>query len=212
MKWSAIAFVGLIVVSVIGAAAGGSSSSTKTTSSSDSSSANTPSASTTKKHDKKAAAKASCGSRATDDCTPRLAMGHNVRVDALYWNVTNVETASTIGDMQYGLGEKADGTFVVVNLKVRSAKSDSVTLSDNSLSLETADGKTYKADSDGTIAAMGNGDKPLWFEDIGPDATVRSKVVFDLPASALNKKLAIRFNELGFGSTHGYIKLPSLSA
>jgi hypothetical protein len=212
MKWGMIAFVGLIVLAVIGAAAGGGSSSTSTTSSRDSSSANTGSASSSQKHDKKAAKQASCGTRATDDCTPRVAMGHNVRVDALYWNVTNVDTVDTIGDMQYGLGEKADGTFVVLNVKVRSAKNDSVTLTDGSLSLETADGKTYKADSDGTVAAMGNGDKPLWFEDIGPDATVNSKVVFDLPASALHKKLSVRFNELGFGSTHGYVRLPSLSA
>lgn len=212
MKWGAIAFVGLIVLSVIGAAAGGGSSSTSTTSNSDSSSGNTSSASTTQKHDKKATPKASCGIRATDDCTPHVKMGKSVRVDALYWNVTNVETASTIGDMQYGLGEKADGTFVVLNLKVRSAKNDSVTLTDGSIALETADGKTYKADNDGTVAAVGAGENPLFLEDIGPDATVHSKVVFDLPASALNKKLSVRFNELGFGSTHGYIKLPSLSA
>jgi hypothetical protein len=209
MKWGGIAFVGLIVLSVIGAAAGGGSSSTSKTSDS-SASASPPSASP--KQDKKVEKKASCGIRATDDCTPHVAMGRSVRVDALYWNVTNVETASSIGDMQYGLGEKADGTFVVVNLKVRSAKSDSVTLTDNSIALETADGKKYKADNDGTVAAVGAGEDPLFLEDIGPDATVHSKVVFDLPASALHKKLSIRFNELGFGTTHGYIKLPGLSA
>jgi hypothetical protein len=49
-------------------------------------------------------------------------------------------------------------------------------------------------------------------EDIGPDATSNGKVVFDVPKSALNKKVEMRFNELGFGSTHGYIKLSSLSA
>ena len=52
----------------------------------------------------------------------------------------------------------------------------------------------------------------MFLEDIGPDATMNSKVVFDLPASAFNQKLSVRFGELGFGSTHGYIKLSRLSA
>ena len=79
------------------------------------------------------------------------------------------------------------------------------------MQLETADGNTYGADTDGTVAAIGNGDDPLWFDDIGPDATMDSKVVFDLPSSALKKRLSVRFNELGFGTTHGYIRLPRLS-
>lgn len=154
--------------------------------------------------------KPKCSNRATDDCTPRVSMDKSVRVDALYWSVTNVRTAHALGDQQYGAGATADGTFVIVNLKVRSAKDDSATLTDASVQIETTDGKKYKADSDGTIAAIGSGDDPLWFDDIGPDATLKSKVVFDLPDSALSKRLSVRFNELGFGSTHGYIRLPSL--
>jgi hypothetical protein len=111
--------------------------------------------------------------------------------------------------MTYGLGEKADGVFVVVDLKIRSAKSESVTLTDNVFQLEV-NGKTYDPDTDGTVAAMGAGENPLFLEDIGPDATTRGKVVFDVPKSALKKHPAMRFNELGLGSTHGYIKLPSL--
>ncbi len=155
--------------------------------------------------------KASCGSRATDDCTPRVAQGHKVRVDALYWQVQSVKTSKTLGDMTYGLGEKADGVFVVVDLKVRSAKSESVTLTDNVFQLEIG-GKTYDTDSDGTVAAMGAGDEPFFLEDIGPDATTRGTVVFDVPKSALKKRVAMRFNELGFGTTHAYIKLSSLAA
>jgi hypothetical protein len=159
-----------------------------------------------------AAKKKSCTNRATDDCTPRVRMGKSVRVDALYWSVSKVRTARTVGDQEYGLGAKADGTFVVVNLKVRSAKDESATLTDESVQIETRDGNKYKADSDGTIAAMGSGNDPLWFDDIGPDATLKSRVVFDLPASALRKELSVRFNELGFGTTHGYIRLPNLKA
>jgi hypothetical protein len=155
--------------------------------------------------------KRSCGARATDECTPRVSQKSKVRVDALYWQVRSAETATTIGDMTYGLGEKADGVFVVVDLKVRSAKSESVTLTDNVFQLEIG-GKTYDTDSDGTIAAVGAGDNPFFLEDIGPDATTRGKVVFDVPKSALKKNVLMRFNELGLGTTHAYVKLASLGA
>jgi hypothetical protein len=155
--------------------------------------------------------KQSCGTKATDDCTPRVGQKGTVRVDALYWQVKSVKTAKQIGDMTYGLGKKADGVFVVVDLKVRSAKSESVTLTDDAFQLEV-NGKTYDSDTDGTVAAVGAGENPFFLEDIGPDATTRGKVVFDVPKSVLKKKVAMRFNELGFGTTHGYITLSSLSA
>jgi len=142
-----------------------------------------------------------CGNRATDDCTPKVAENGKVRVDALYWQVRSVKTAASIGDMEYGLGEKADGVFVVIDLKVRSAKSESVTLTDNAFQLEVG-GKTYDTDSEGTIAAIGSGEDPLFFEDIGPDASLTGRVVFDVPPKTLRKTVLMRFNELGFGDTH----------
>jgi hypothetical protein len=213
IKWCVIGFVGLVILGAI-AGGGASTSSTTTTTQNDEADDSSGTTEEPKKEREKskpeADAKPKCGSKATDDCTPRMSMDQSVRVDALNWNVTGVKTASSLGDMEYGLGEKADGTFVIVSLKVHSSKHESVTLSDEVVQLETSDGDTYKSDSDGTIAAMGEGQEPLFFEDIGPDATMSSKVVFDLPDSALNKKLSVRFGELGFGTTHGYIKLSSL--
>ena len=152
----------------------------------------------------------SCGSRATDDCTPRVSKRKTVRVDALYWQVKSATVRKSIGEMTYGLGEKADGVFVVVDLKVRSAKSESVTLTDNVFQLEV-DGETVlDPDSDGTVAAVGAGEDPFFLEDLGPDATTRGKVVFDVPKRALTKDVAMRFDELGFGTTHAYIELSGL--
>jgi hypothetical protein len=133
-------------------------------------------------------------------------------VDALVWRVLGASTAKVIGDTTYGLGSKADGVYVVVNLKVTSRKNESATLTDDSIKLQ-AGKNTYSADSDGSIAAMGEGGKqPLFLEDIGPDSTLASKVVFDIPPKVLKKKLLVRFNELGFGSTHGFIRLPRPAA
>lgn len=150
-----------------------------------------------------------CGTKATDDCTPHVGPGGSVRVDALTWKIVGAESTSTIGDQEFGLGSKADGVFVVVSLQVTSAKSESATLTDNAFQLEV-NGKTYDPDNEGTVAAVGAGEEPFFLEDIGPDSTVTGKVVFDVPQTVLSNKPEMRFNELGFGSTHAYIRLPSL--
>jgi hypothetical protein len=148
-----------------------------------------------------------CGTNASATCTPRVGSDEQVRVDALIWRVTGAETTKSIGDPSIGFDEKADGTFLVVKLDVRSEKNESATLTNNAIQLD-AGGTTYDPDNDGTVAAIGQGEEPLFLEDIGPDSTLQSEVVFDVPDSVLNKKLSVRFNELGFGPGHGYIKLP----
>ena len=150
-----------------------------------------------------------CGFKATDDCTPSVSSDGKVRVDALTWRVKNVRTAKELGDQEYGLGEKADGTFVIVTLSVHSDKDESATLSSEVVQLE-GKGTKYDADSEGTIAAVGAGEDPLFLEDLGPDQTTTSKVVFDVPRKVLGQSPKLRFNELGFGETHAYIDLPDV--
>jgi hypothetical protein len=151
---------------------------------------------------------ATCGSKATDECTPHVGPNSSVRVDALIWRLASARQAQTIGDQQYGLGEKANGVFLVLNLSVHSDRNESATLINSTIKLET-DGNTYDADNDGTIAAMGAGQEPFFLDTIGPDSDRRGTVVFDVPRKILDQKIEIRFNELGFGSTHAYIRLPS---
>lgn len=152
---------------------------------------------------------ANCGTKATDDCTPHVGSNGKVRVDALIWRLKSAKTADTIGDQQYGLGAKASGRFIIVKLKVHSDKDQSATLTDESIKLEV-NGNTYDADNDGTVAAIGSGEQPFFLDTIGPDADRSGTVVFDVPKKVLKKKIEVRFNELGFGETHGYIQLPSL--
>ena len=152
----------------------------------------------------------SCGFKATDDCTPHMGPKGKVRVDALVWRIASVRTSKTIGDQQYGLGAKASGRFVILKLKVHSDKDQSADLSSDVVKLEIG-GNTYDADNDGSVAAMGSGEEPFFLNTIGPDADRSGAVVFDIPPKKLSKKIEARFNELGFGSTHGYIALPNLS-
>jgi hypothetical protein len=151
-----------------------------------------------------------CGIEATDDCTPEVGPKGKVRVDALVWQIQSAKTAASIGDQTYGLGEEANGVYLIVHLEVTSKKDESVTISEEVVSLVADGGNTYSTDSDGTFAAVGTGQDAFFFEDIGPDSTLEGVVVFDVPKSVLNSKLQLKFGELGFGDTTGYIEVPAV--
>lgn len=208
-KWVAGAIVVLVI---IGAATSGSEdSSTSTNSASSSASAPRAASADVGSGNKKAAdASGGCGTKASSDCTPHLPPDGMVRVDALLWSVRSATVKSAIGDQTYGLGAKANGKFLVVKIAVHSDKNESVTLTDDSIKLEV-DGNTYDSDLDGTVAAAGTKDDPFFVKSIGPDSDNKGTVVFDVPESVLSKKIEVRFNELGFGDGHGYIRLPDVS-
>src|SRR5205085_1040402 len=118
-----------------------------------------------------ASSSAACGTKATDDCTPRVGPSGTVEVDALLWHLLSARTAQSIGDTSIGAGAKANGIFVVVKLRVRSKRTDSVTLSGDVIKLEV-NGKRYDTDNSGTTAAIGAGQQPFFLDTIGPDSTV----------------------------------------
>ena len=125
-------------------------------------------------------------------------------------------TASSLGDTSLGLGHEADGVYIVVKLQVHSVKSESATLTSDVIQLE-ANGRRYSPDDNGTIAAIeqqsnSSASEPFFLTDISPDSTKRGLAVYDVPKSLLRKNIEVRFNELGFGQTHGYIKLPTGSS
>jgi hypothetical protein len=189
-KWMLGAFGLLVVISI---ATSGSNK-------------NTSSSPNTEKSSRRTTVK--CDSKATDDCTPHVGSNNSTRVDALIWRLSSVRQTATIGEQQYGGGARANGVFLVLKLRVHSDKNESATLTDSTIKLETH-GNTYDADNDGTVAAMGAGEQPFFLDTIGPDSDRRGTVVFDVPRTVLEHKTELRFNELGFGSTHGYIVLPS---
>jgi hypothetical protein len=205
VKWTLGVFVALIV---IGAVAGGeekdANSKTSASTAVESSSGSVDSESGDEEDSP------GCGVEATDDCTPEVGPNGKVQVDALVWQIQSAKTAASIGDQTYGLGEEANGVYLIVDLKVTSMKDESVTISEEVVSL-VADGEnTYSTDSDGAFAAVGAGQDAFFFEDIGPDSTLEGVVVFDVPKSTLKSKLQLKFGELGFGDTTGYIEIPTV--
>lgn len=227
VKWVVGVFVVLLVV---GAIAGGEgekdrgSTTSSTVSQGSTSNAGSGSSTSPSKQDSAASDDSSesianeedsdegCGTEATDDCTPHVGAKGSVKVDGLVWKLKNVETAASIGDQTYGLGEKANGIYIIADLTVTSTKDESVTITEEAINLVAEEGNTYSTDSDGTFAAIGDGQEAFFFEDIGPNSTLDGVVVFDVPKSLLKSKLLeLEFGELGFGDTHGYIALPKLN-
>jgi hypothetical protein len=198
MKFRTIARIvgGLFVLSVV-ALAMTACASTDTTNT-DASSKSTTTANKPK-------SKPTCGIKATRDCTPTVSPAGHVRVDALDWRVTNVKTAQTLGDQEYGLGAKATGTYVVATVKVTSHHDESVEIGSDVVKLDTG-AETYEADDDATMAL----DDPIVYEQVGPDTTKTFHVAFDVPKSKLDGSLKLRLGELGFGQTHGFIQLGAL--
>ncbi len=94
------------------------------------------------------------------------------------YEVTNVETATEIGDPDFG-GARADGTFVIVDLELTNNKDETKTFTDASAKIETADGNEYET-SDKAVLAFG--DEGLLLKDIQPDLTTRGKLAFELPS------------------------------
>jgi hypothetical protein len=157
-----------------------------------------------------------CSSKATDDCTPHVGANKSVRVDALRWRIDDVSTATNIGANEFTDGTDADGVFVIAKLKVHSYRNESAQLVgvDDLVSLKVG-GTKISPSTDGEIAYSidnDNADTLSSLDAISPDADKTITAVFDVPESKLGRKMQLRFGELGFGSTEGFIRLPSLSA
>ncbi len=146
---------------------------------------------------------------ASENNTPSVGPSGSVEVDDLRWRLDHASTTTTIGEPSSGLGAKANGIFVVVTLHVTNNKSESVTLTSGAISL-VAGKKTYSTDSSAETALIGQGGKTFLIETLGPGVSLAGKTAFDVAPSVLHQHPQLRFNELGLGTTHGYITLPSL--
>lgn len=151
------------------------------------------------------------GENASSGNTPHVGPKGSVEVDTLRWKLKKAKTAKTIGNQEYGLGAKANGIYVIVKLSVKNNKNESVTLTSETVSLVVGE-KVFKPDTKAEVALIGEGGNTFLAEDVGPSVTANGEVAFDVPPSLLKKHPELRFNELGFGETHGYIALPKLKS
>lgn len=231
-RWQGLSTLGKVGVSVgtvfvlliiIGAAAGGGDSKTSGTTADtstaasseqgESSSADTSTASSepgdSSSADRGEILGGDPSENATDSNTPSVGPNRSVEVDTLRWRLDGVKTSKTIGEQQYGLGAKANGIYVIVELSVTNNKSESVTLISEIVDLVAGE-DTYSSDTEAEVALISSGGETFFLEDVGPGVTAKGSVGFDVAPAVLHEHPQLRFRELGFGSTHGYITLPPL--
>jgi hypothetical protein len=108
-------------------------------------------------------------------------VGDTVRNAGTSYKVAKVRTTKTLGDPEF-LGERANGTFVIVNLAITNHKNKTKTFTNSTAKLTTADGREYETSTDAEMSL----DKSLMLEDIQPDLTTRGQLAFDVPESKLN--------------------------
>jgi hypothetical protein len=132
----------------------------------------------------------------TDDTTPAGAkvekaaakksdkqgvVGQKVTNAGTSYRVTDVRTTKTLGDQEYGMGEKANGTFVIVGIELTNNKNETKTFMDNSAKIVTTDGSKYESSTEASFELKDD----LMLEDIQPDLTTTGHIGYDVPESKL---------------------------
>lgn len=164
-----LAVVVVIVVANCAGGGGGDSDSANSSGNSSSAAGGAKPAAKDKPAAKKAPAMATIGDAVTS--------GH------FKFTVTNVQKGiSLIGDSDFG--EKAQGQFVFVSVKVTNVGDSSEMFMGSDQKLFDRAGKEYSADDD---AAMYLDDSNSFLEDINPGNTVTGKIVFDVPKTVTPK-------------------------
>jgi hypothetical protein len=108
-------------------------------------------------------------------------VGQKITNAGTTYRVTNARTTKTLGDQEYGLGEKAAGTFVIVGLELTNNKDETKTFMDNSAKIVTSDGSKYESSTEASLNLKDN----LMLEDIQPDLTTKGQIGYDVPESKL---------------------------
>lgn len=140
--------------------------------------------------------------------TPTVGPTGSVEVDDLRWHlgytaaVATYSIATTVSSMLETV--VANGIFILVPLSVTDHKGESVRLTNEVVSL-VAGGKTYSVNDRAEEHLPRH---TLGGEELGPNVGVVVEVVFDVAPEVLHEHPELRFNELGFGTAHGYIQLP----
>ena len=125
---------------------------------------------------------------------PTVKVGEKVTDDSYQFTVTKVNCGvRRVGD-QYA-GERAQGQFCLVSLKIKNVGKDPITFSDENQALVDTKGRTYSAD-DEAWAYVDSGDD-IWGE-INPGNTPKTIVPFDVPKKAEPDYLLLKAGVFGF--------------
>ena len=123
------------------------------------------------------------GQAAQGPGTSTAGIGSKVRDGKFEFVITGISHAKSVGDTADGLGNTAQGRYVILHMKVTNIGSESQTLDDSSQYVFDASGRKFSADTSADIDLGGvSGQNSTWLEDINPGNTVHGRIAFDLPA------------------------------
>jgi hypothetical protein len=136
-------------------------------------------------------------------------IGDKVNVGDMEYTVLSKKTADQVGPS--ALPDKANGKFVVIELKLKNNGDKKVTV-DSSFFKMKRGSKEYEAAADASMSANqgedGNIDNSFFMQDLNPDSEMKGKVVFDVaPEVANDKDLVLQVQTGAFGTQTGNINL-----
>jgi Domain of unknown function (DUF4352) len=110
-------------------------------------------------------------------------IGSKVRDGKFEFVITGISHAKSVGDVADGLGDTAQGRYVILHMRVTNIGSEAQTLDDGSQYVYDPAGRRFNADNAADIDLGGvSGQNSTWLEDINPGNTVHGRIAFDLPA------------------------------
>ena len=122
-------------------------------------------------------------------------VGQTVELEGTQYTVTGASTQSNIGGQ---FGQKADGTFVVVDLTIENKKDETKTFMDSAATFVAKDGTKYE----GSDAAIYLGNASLLLRDMQPDLATKGKLVFDVPPAKVAGGVLLVEDLFGRGEAH----------
>lgn len=130
-------------------------------------------------------------------------IGDTVKVGKMQYKVNSVSTATAVG--ADGFGEKAKGTYQIVDITVKNNGDDAIIV-DSELFKLKVDNKTLSADSGASITAN-DVNNSFFLEELNPDSELTGKVVFDVSNSLIDKDKQLEVATGFFGTETDLIDL-----
>lgn len=146
--------------------------------------------STTTKEDKKETKKA-------------YKIGDTVKVGKMQYKVNGVSTATAVG--ADGFGEKAKGTYQIVDITVKNNGDDSIIVDTELFKLKVGN-KTLSADGGASVTAN-DVNNSFFLEELNPDSELTGKVVFDVSNALIDKDKQLEVATGFFGTETDVIDL-----
>lgn len=131
-------------------------------------------------------------------------LGEPTKVGDVVFTASGTSTAASVGPE--GFGQKAQGTYLIVDVAVKNEGKEAIT-SDSSFFKLTVGDIEYEADAtaDIYINEAGGG---FFLQSINPGLENKGKIVFDVPADVVESKDLVLNVQTGFfGTETGQIKL-----